>query len=368
MSLVNGYSAGATTAGEYGTYGLLVAQSNEVRAQLDTLTEQASTGLVSTVFSGLRGAASTAIDLSGEVTQQQALIGGISSADEKMTLTQSVLGQIGSIASEFYDQVGTLTNADPASVDVVAGAARSALQQLASLLDTQNGANFLFAGTDSGAAPVPDPGDILSSGFYTNINASVTALGANGATATIVATLATAGSNAPGVSPFSAALSQPASALRPLLPTVAIGNQQSVTIGVVASANTAAISQGGSTTGSYIRDLMRSLATMGSLSSSQVDDGGFGALVSDTRASLSSVVGGVADEQGILGEMQNRIDASSALLTNANAALTGQISNIQDVDLASVSTQLSLTQAQLEASYKMIAGIGTDSLLQYLPA
>jgi flagellar hook-associated protein 3 FlgL len=367
MSLVNSYSAGATTAGQYGTYGLLVAQSNQVRAQLDTLTEQSSTGLVSTVFSGLRGAASTAIDLNGEVTQQQALIGGISSADEKMTLTQSLLGQIGSIASDFYDQVGTLTNADPASVDVVAGAARSALQQLAGLLDTQNGADYLFAGTDSGAAPVPDPADILTSDFYTSINASVTALGTNGAPATIAATLATASSNAPGVSPFSTALSQPASALQSLLPTVAIGNGQSVTIGVVASANTAATSQGSSTTGSYVRDLMRSLATLGSLSSSQVDNTGFDALVSDTRASLSSVVGGVADEQGILGDTQNRIDASSTLLTNTNVALTGQISMIQDVDLASVSTQLSLTQAQLDASYKMIAGIGADSLLQYLP-
>ena len=363
-----GYVAGAPTAEDYGTYGLLVAQSNQVRAQLNTLTEQAASGLVSSVFSGLGSGSKTTLDLRGEIAEQQAQINGISSADQKLTLTQTVLTQIGSIASSFAAQAATLNNSATANVDIVAAAARSGLQQLAGLLDTQSGSDYLFAGSETAQAPVPDPDAILSSGFYTSISGAVQSLAANGASVTIASTLTIASSNAAGTSPFSPQLSQPAAALQPGLASVDLGGGTRLTIGVAASANTAAISGGNSTTGSYIRDLLRGLATIGSLSDAQASAPGFAALVQDTQQSLTGVVGAVADEQGILGNTQKQIDGASTLLTSTKTALAGQVSDIEDVNFAAVTTQLTQTQASLQASYKLISTMSSDSLLAYLPA
>jgi flagellar hook-associated protein 3 FlgL len=320
------------------------------------------------VFSGLGAGAQTALDLSFQVAEQTAQISGISSADQKLTITQSALGQIGSIAANLVSQTGAFNTLNPENVDNIAATARADLQQLAGLLNTQSGQDYLFGGSETGAPPVPDPSDILTSGFYTSINTAVQGLAANGASATIAATLATASSNAAGTSPFSAALSQPASVVQASLPTVEIGGGARVTIGVVASANTAAVSAGANTTGSYTRDLMRALATLGSLSSAQIGDSGFAAVMNDATNTLNSVVAAVADDQGVLGNTQSQIDAASTALSDNKTALTGQIANIEDVNIASVSTQLTQTQANLQASYKLIVNLSSDSLVSYLPS
>ena len=131
-------------------------------------------------------------------------------------------------------------------------------------------------------------------------------LAANGAAATTAATLTIARSNGTGTSPFSAYLSQPAAALsrtrscrRAMPPRYRPGCWR---------AATHATSAGTSTTGSYMRDLMRALATLGSMSSSQVNDPGFSALVQDTGTSLNGVVTAMATDVGVLGNTPGRAD------------------------------------------------------------
>ena len=194
-----------------------------------------------------------------------------------MTLAQTALTQISSLASSLNAQIADLNDITPEQVDIVASTAKSALQQVASLLDTADGGSYVFAGTDSANPPVPQPDQIATSGLYTQIAASVGALATNGAAATASATLAIASSNAAGTTPFSATIGS--------APTIEAGGQ-TVQVGVLANANTLAVSAGGSTTGSYMRDILRSLATLANLSSSQVNEAGFTGLVQDTKTCL----------------------------------------------------------------------------------
>src|SRR5262249_38905312 len=154
------------------------------------------------------------------------------------------------IASTFYAQAVNLNGLQPSEVDSIASDAQDALRQMANLLDATDAGRYVFAGQDSANPPVPDPNAITSSGFYTQIQAAVAGLAGNGAAATIAATLATASSNATGTSPFSAALSQPASALSGQRPLVANGDGQQTPVGILASANADVASTGSSTTGS----------------------------------------------------------------------------------------------------------------------
>jgi flagellar hook-associated protein 3 FlgL len=356
---------GVTNAG-YGILGTLIANTTVVHQQLDTLTEQASTGLVSQTYAGLGSGARISLDLNPQLNALTTAQTNINQATGSMQVTQAAMTQIQQIAATFASDMPNLNNVNSQEVDSIAANARQALTQLANLLDTQDGNNYVFGGQDSSNPPVPSPNDILSSGFFTQINAAVTALSANGAAATTAATLSVAGSNATGTSPFSTYMSQPIPAIS--APIVETGEGGTVQTGLLASANSIAVSTGASTTGSYMRDLMRALATIGSMSSSQAGDPGFGALVQDTTTSLNGVVSAMATDVGVLGNTQSTLTTIQAQLSETSIALTAQVSGVQEVDMATTISNLTATQTQLQASYRMITAATSLSLVNFLPA
>jgi flagellar hook-associated protein 3 FlgL len=127
------------------------------------------------------------------------------------------------------------------------------------------------------------------------------------------------------------------------------------------------VSTGASTTGSYFRDLLRSLATIGSLDSTQIGAQGFGDLVQDTRTCLTGAVNAMAGDDGVLGETQSRLNTIKTHLGETATALTGQVANTQDVDMAATLSSLTQVQTQLQASYQLIATMSARSLVKYLP-
>ena len=338
--------------GGYGILGTLIADSGAVRQRLGTLTQQAGDGLVSDTYAGLGAqAAATSLSLSPAIAHATALQAGIGAATSQLSVAQGALSSISGIASSFYSQTLTLDGVNPGDVDSVAAAARTALAQVAGLLDTKDGDSYVFAGQDSGNPPVPDPDQIASSGFATQIAAAVAGLGASGAPAAIAATLAVGQSNAAGTSPFSAALSQPAAGLAALRSSVSTGDGQRQATGILASGNGAAASAGGSTTGSYTRDILRGLATLAGLSSAQLGTPGFAAVVGDVRSGLGSAVAALNQDAGILGNQQTQLTATQTQLGDTATTLKAQLSSVQEVDPAQTLTQLTATQTQLQASY-----------------
>ncbi len=360
--------SGVPAPGEYGLLTTLVADSSTIRQRLDTLTQRASTGLQANTYAGLGAGASVSLDLNPEIANLQTWQNNISTATGQMGVTQTTMTQLQQIASNFYAQLNNLNGIDVSNVDNIATSARDALQRVAGLLDAQDGGVFVFGGADTANPPVPDPSNIVSSGFYTQIAAAVGNLGAAGASATAAATLAVASSNTAGISPFSAYMSQPASTLQAQAPVVQTGPGQTTQTGLLASANSLVTSPSGSTTGSYVRDLMRSLATLGSLSSAQVNLSGFAGLVQDTRTSLNGAIDAMAGEAGALGNQQSALTATQTGLANTQTALTTQIGTAQDADMAQTLSNITQTQTQLQASYQIIAALSGLSLAKILPA
>lgn len=352
-------------AAGYGVRGSLLAQSAQVRDRLDTLTRQAGNGRVSDTYAGLGGGAATSLSLRPALTRIAAWQDNIAALEGRLQATQSSLSAISAIAADFRASTANLNGLSLTQVDSVAAGARDALRQVAGLLNARNGDQYVFAGQDSANPPIPQGEAILASGFVTEIATAVAGLGTNGAAATIAATLATASSNAPGTSPFSTALSQPASALAALRATAPVGEQSTISVGILASANADAVSAGGST-GSYARDILRSLATLGALNSSQVGQAGFAELVGDVRATLEGAITALNVDAGILGDRQAGIRASRQRLEETATVLQGQVADVEDVDMAETLSKLALTQTQLQSSYQLLAGLQSLSLTKFL--
>lgn len=360
--------SGAINASDYGLLSTLVANTGQTRQHLNKLAAEVSTGLNATSYDGLGAAAAVPLSLAPQIADLTTWQNNIAQASGVQQATQTALTQIQQVASNFYAEAQNLNTLNASEIDSVAGSARDALQQVAGLLDSQVGGAYIFAGADTATPPVPEPDAITSSGFFTQIASAVGSLGTAGASATIAATLGIAASNAAGTSPFSAYLSQPAGTLLAQAPVVQTGPDETQTVGLLASANTAAVSSGASTTGSYIRDLMRGLATLGSLTSSQAGDPGFMTLVQDTASSLQGAIGAMADDAGVLGNKQSALTAAQSTMSATQTALKSQVSDVQDADMASVLSQVSLVQTQLQASYQLIGSLSGLSLAKILPA
>ena len=363
--------SGVIGTGEYGYFGgpagAALADSTTVKRQLDTLTQQAGDGLVAQSYAGLGAGTGTALSLQPQIASLAAYQTNIAAATSQMTVAQGALSQISAIASNFYAQTTTLNGLNPSQVDSVAANARSALQQVAVLLDTTDGGSYVFAGQDSANPPVPNPDAITSSGFFTQIQTAIAGLAGSGAAATTAATLAIASSNAVGTSPFSTTLSQPAAALAGFRPEVASGPGEQVPAGIVASANAAVTSTGSSTTGSYTRDILRGLATLGALSGSLSGVAGFSAVVSDVYASLGNAITALNQDAGVMGDQQTALQTQATAMATTSTALQGQVSNVEDVNMAQTLSQLTQTQTRLQESYQLIANLQTLSLSKFLP-
>jgi len=149
-----------------------------------------------------------------------------------------------------------------------------------------------------------------------------------------------------------------------------VGPGQAVSTGLLASANVSAVSGGvpATSTGSYMRDLMCALATVGSLTSAQAGTAAFNTLLQNTTTSLTGAISAMATDAAALGGTQSQITAAQTDLGDVQTALTTQLSSAQDTNMAATLSQLSTVQTQLQASYQVIASMSGLSLAKYLPS
>lgn len=117
-----------TISSGYGILPTLIASSTSVHKQLDTLTEQASTGLVAQTYAGLGGDASVSLDLNPQLSALQTYQNNISQATGSMQVTQTAMTQIQQIAATFADDIPNLNGLNPSEVDSIASQANAALQ------------------------------------------------------------------------------------------------------------------------------------------------------------------------------------------------------------------------------------------------
>ena len=353
--------SGISSATGFGALGTVLYNAGLTRTSIDTLIAQSSSGLISAEYSGLGGGAGSALDLSGQMALNATAQGNAAQAADVNQVTQGALGQVQTLISGLSSQLlspSTITNA---GLSALAASARDALTQVAGLLNTQVGQAYVFAGQDSRSPPVPNASNILQSTFFTTIQTAVAGLSVSGAASVQAQALAAA---APGAtSPFSASLeasNQQASA--------DLGNGQTVKLGVLADQNADAVSAGTGTTstGSYMRDALMALSTIGAMGSDSAADTQVQSLLSAMRVVLNGSNDAINTDIGGLGARQNTISAAQTELSSTATAFTTQLGALQDADPAAVATNLSNAQTQLQASYKIIAGLAQLSLAKFL--
>ncbi len=315
------------SASDYGTLQTLLNQSASVRDQLAAAQQQAATGLRGTSYAGLGDTARISLDLRPQVAHEQKFQANIDAASGRIASAQTSLTAITAVASDLFAQLGTLNGINPSDPPSVAARARAGLEQVANLLNTKVGNVYIFAGDDTGNPPIPDP----------SAAALIPALlgGTTGA-------------------PFSSTIGTTAT-------TVEVGEGERIPIGLIANTNTHVVSVA-PTTGSYMRDILTSLAKLSTITAGST----LQADVAAARTPLTNGISSIALEAGALGNAQNllqsRHDQSAATVVTLNS----QLSDAEDVDLAATLTRVTSLQTALQASYQIIAKFKDLSLANYL--
>lgn len=353
--------------GPASTQGLLaglIADSRAVRRQVDKLTAQAGSGRIADTFGGLANGGATSLSLRPRIAALEGWQANIDGAAARMDVARTALDRVQAIGAELRAGLASLNGVNPGGATALAARARSMLAEVGTLLNTEVGGVYVFAGTDSANPPVPNPDGLADAPFSTAIAAAVGGLAANGAAATAAATATIAADNDPAVSPFSAWLSQDPAVLT--APRIEIGAGRTVQVGIPASANGFVSSSASSPTGSAMRDLLRSLATVAALSDASLAVPGAGALVEDTRATLTDAMTTLATDAGVLGNTQSILRDAADDLDATRIALLRQLDPAENVDMAETLSRLSQAQTQLQASYQLISGTNGLSLTKFL--
>jgi len=338
---------------------------------LDTLTSQqtaleaeATSGVVTTSYSGFGSNTATVLALQGQASQIDAWQGNITTAQSTLSVTATTLDSIASIASSLTTTLTELTGtASQSQISLAANSARSELNSLQSLLNTQVGGRSILAGQDATNTVVNADSPLSESALATNIANAVANLSTEGSAAVMSQTIALAADNNPDISPFSSSLSLSGTSASGLSSRIALGQGAMTNVGVVATAGTGATS---SSTGSPIRDLMRNLMVVASLGSTDAGSDTVSSLAQGLLQSSSGVVTGLGAMQGQVGLMQDDLSTRATALTQMSTSLTTQYSALTNADLASVATALSQTQTQLQASYSLIADMKGMTLANYI--
>jgi flagellar hook-associated protein 3 FlgL len=346
---------------DVGTMSFALYNMRQAQHTVDILTAQAASGYISSNYAGLGGDAGAALDLTGQLAENATLQANTQTATTIQQVTQTALGQIQTLVTGVSTQLLNITNTSGDALNTVSASANAALTQIAGLLNTKVGNSYIFAGQDGSNPPIPDPSTLSSSAFVTAIQTAMAGLTANGAAAVQAQLLTVA---APGAtSPFSSTLEASNAAT-----TVDLGNEASVQVGMLADQNTNAISIGTGTTstGSYMRDIFMGLSALGAMSGDDPGQPAVQAMLTGLHTTLSNAAESLNVDIGGLGVRQNTVTSAQTELQNVSTALTAQLGNAQDADPATVATELSTAQTQLQASYSIISSLHTLTLVTYL--
>ena len=237
--------AGPVGPSTYGPLDRILASTRGLQAQQEVLQMQTTTGKVSTSYAGLAPVSAVVLSLSATSIQRTAYTQAIGHAQGKASVMQDVLVEVNRVASSVAAAaLGIVGNTAPSVVDSVAQQARLALEEIAALMNTTFGGEYVFSGADSSNPPVSNAGAITASGMFTQIGAAVAALSSIPtvpSVATVIATtVSIASSPAAGTTVFSAYLSAaPAGAV---LPALQVSDFQKVVVDLPANRNVGAVS------------------------------------------------------------------------------------------------------------------------------
>ncbi|MBI1203236.1 MAG: flagellin [Rhodopseudomonas sp.] len=281
------------------------------QAEIATRQIQTASGKVSSDYGGLGASSKKVIDLQVSVSRSSNYEQAASSADDRVQVMYSATGSIADLLSSFKTQLIAASSAATTDSTSLVSAAQGYMSDIASLLNTQYGGRYMFAGSRTETAPVD-----LSA--YSNTTSATTA-----------------------DTSYYTGDDQIVSAK--------VSDSQSISYGVTAD-------------NSAFEQAMRALSIVANSTSSPVDS----TTIANALDLTTSALDGVTGVQTQLSLKASQLESAVSTQQDYQSFASTLSSDLTDVDVASVTAQISTYQTQLEASYSALSKILSLKLSDYL--
>lgn len=289
----------------------MIAAALRTQSEVATRQIQTASGKISSDYGGLGATSKNVIDLQVSVARSSNYEQAASSADDRIEVMYSATGSITDLLSNFKAQLISASSAATTDTTSLTSYAQGYMNDIASLLNTQYGGRYLFAGSTTETAPVD-----LSA--YSNTTSTTTA-----------------------DTSYYTGDDQIASAK--------VSDSQSISYGV--TANNPAFEKA-----------MRALSMIANATTSPVDSATIASALDLTTTALDGVTG----IQTQLSLKASQMESAVSNQQDYQSYASSLSSTLTDVDVAAVTAEVSTYQSQLEASYSALSKILSLKLSDYL--
>lgn len=297
---------------------MLLAEIQKDEGNMSTTEQQVATGLVSTTYGGIGSKTAMMESAQSQSTLATAYASSAQLGANQADLQDTQLSQLGTLASQLQQDITTAVANNDGST--LMSQAQSIFDQAVQILNSQDAnGNYIYSGGNTQTPPV-----------------SVSSLSA-------LAALPSA------ADAFTNGTQQT---------SVQVANNQTVQVGVLAS--------------SVGQQLMQTLADIQNFNSGA--NGNFGSTLNSTQSNFltgeiqnaQSAAQTINDAVGANGEVYQQLQSVVSQQQSMSTMYQGFVSNIQDVDMATASTNLSQDQVALQAALEVTSQLGQVSLLNYI--
>ena len=402
---------------------------NNLQVELSKAEEQISTGKISSSYSGLKGEnARISVQLREAMESRQSYIDTIKTTRLRAEVTDAALVQIQNLASDLrVELVRQTQDVYIEDLPIMNEFAKTQIDRLANLLNSEVAGRFIFSGVNSGTAPIVDTATMKTS-FANAVN---TAVNAGGNSAAAIATAAdtwfnnkTGALGDPAFSTanassevrvahtahglvvgdqvtFAGATAVAGLDLNGTFTISAINNADSYDIQATGNAN--AIASGGGASVTYSANSWNKLGTLASTSENTVHaavglnisygemanqetfanlfevlnifanvsiDAGqeseYRTLVDNSRVAVEAAFDSINQMIADLGGDQARLTTIEKNHENDISLLTKQLGNVEDIDSFEAINKFQALRTQLESSYQITSASRGFSLINFL--
>ncbi|HEY0331980.1 MAG TPA: flagellin [Rhodopseudomonas sp.] len=289
----------------------MIAAALRTQSTMANMQIQEASGVVSSDFGGYGSSSQQIVNLQVSVTRADSYIDAATQADSKIQVMYSAVGSIADLLTNFRSLLTSATSAASTDSSSVAQSAQEALQQMASLLNTQYSGDYVFGGARTDVAPV----DIDS------------------------ATYPTATSPSTANTSYYQGDQEKAS--------VRVSDSQTISYGVTAD-------------NSAFEQAMRAINLVANNSPLST------ATLNEALDLSESAIDGVGVLQSKISNAASAIERASSFQTEYQTYAQTLGSDLTSVDVAAVTASLATYQAQLTASYAAISKVQGLNLASYL--
>jgi flagellar hook-associated protein 3 FlgL len=359
--------------------GLVQTSQDEIAK----LTYQVDTGLKSEDLQGYGTQANQLLNLQSAQVTEQNYVSNNTQTQTFVSAYDTTLSQIQGDASKLSASLDAFSVTDPDAVTNLQALVKALQVDVGATLNTEVGGRYLYGGTNYTTQPVGDLTALPAPTFVTPATTPPTVTPLTVTDGTVAQSLVPPystqatllnSSTTPTTStlPSSTLTYSQAAAQTYATQTTAIANNQTTTYGVTAN---------NPTFQHLVYALQCAQAAASTNTSTAAGQANQAALIQQATSEISVALNGSPAVTGppavaqvdSLQSLQDQNGTADLALSNANtvhnqtlATLQSQITTIDQVDPATVATELSAAQNTLEGSYKVVSSVLNETLLNYL--